>query len=447
VTVAFLFANFVAHPAAADDPANEARAINQQVLALIKTSNLTEAETLAKKGLLLCDDVANVKVFCASQFNESLGDIAFAQAQYSSSLAYYEQSLRLREAGLENGNPLISRSLQRVARVYLALQRRAEAETYVERAVSGFEKSVPISRELGLSLGYLRNIYLETDRIDKAATVARRQMQVYEAIGERDGPAASSAKLGLSVVLSRQALTLISKNSYSDAEPILIEAIKLIDPPPLGTEKTFSALQAQLGHVYERQHRYAEAEPFMLRALEYRTKIAGPADTEMPTMLSNLASLYSNLRKPTDTLTYALRAVAWFDENKQENSALGFVLLRMGGAQAQLGHPSDAEATLLRSRDVLDRFLQKGDPARISVRNDIAALWMGQERYGKAEQELQSGLEIEKELGKPANGGELPCCRLSAWSIGNRVDIRKQSDCYWKRSGLKKRPAMNGRSS
>jgi tetratricopeptide (TPR) repeat protein len=119
--------------------ADEARSINQQVLALIKTSNLGEAEALAKRGLALCDDVGNVKVFCASQFNESLGDIAFAQAQHASALAYQEQALHLRETGLESGNPLIGRSLLRVGRTYLALRRTSEAESFVERAVSNFK--------------------------------------------------------------------------------------------------------------------------------------------------------------------------------------------------------------------------------------------------------------------------------------------------------------------
>ncbi|MES2197066.1 MAG: tetratricopeptide repeat protein [Pseudomonadota bacterium] len=383
---------------------NETRAINQQVLDLMKASKLSEAEALATKGLLLCHEAGAFRVFCVSQFNETLGDIAYRQAQYSSALAYHQQALYVRENGLNSGHFLISRSLLRVGMTHLALQQMPEAEAFVVRAVSGFGNIVPLNGELGGALGYLRKIYLDTDRVDDAVTVTRRELAVYEALGDKDGQAIANARLTLSVVLSRQATTLIGKNSYSDAEPILIEAIKLIDPPVSGREGTFSALQAQLGHVHERRRRYTEAEPFMLRALEYRLKNALPADAAIPVMLLNLASLYNDLRRPADTITYALRAVAWFDENKPENPILGHVLLRMGIAQAQLGQLSDAETTLLRSRDVLDRLLPKGDPARISVRNDIAALWTGQERYDEAGRELRSALEIEKMLGKPTNG-------------------------------------------
>src|SRR5260221_6796322 len=120
--IALLVAGSIACPARATDTANESRAINQQVLGLIKNSNLDEAEALAKKGLLLCDDAGDVKVFCASQFNESLGNIAFARAQYLSALAYYEQSLRIREAGLGSAHALVSRSLLRVERTHLPLK-------------------------------------------------------------------------------------------------------------------------------------------------------------------------------------------------------------------------------------------------------------------------------------------------------------------------------------
>ena len=402
MTATLFFADSVVHPSPAADAAAEARTINQHVLAFIKAFKLSEAETLAKMGLRLCDDVGDNKVFCASQFNESLGDIAFLQTKYSSALEYQEQALRLREAELDSGHLLVSRSLQRIGSVYLALKRMSEAETFTKRAVSGFEKLVPVNRELGISLGYLRKIYLDTDRIDDAITVARRELEVQQAIG--DGRAIFQSRLNLASILSRLARSLTNERNYSAAEPILVEAIGLVDPPLLEADRTFSVLQAQIGYVYERQRRYAEAEPFMLRALEYRSKFAGPADSEIPIMLSNLASLYSNLRKPADTLTYGLRAISWFDENKKEAPNLGFDLLYVGRAQLELGHLQDGEATLVRARDVFDRVLLKNDWQRVNVRGELGFFLAGQERYGEAEQVYRSALAIEPELTRPATG-------------------------------------------
>jgi tetratricopeptide (TPR) repeat protein len=137
MTATLFFADSVVHRRRPPMLRPRARTINQHVLAFIKAFKLSEAETLAKMGLRLCDDVGDSKVFCASQFNESLGDIAFLQTKYSSALEYQEQALRLREAELDSGHLLVSRSLQRIRIVYLALKRMSEAETFTKRAVSG----------------------------------------------------------------------------------------------------------------------------------------------------------------------------------------------------------------------------------------------------------------------------------------------------------------------
>src|SRR2546430_13539009 len=51
-----------------------------------------------------------------------------------------------------------------------------------------------------------------------------------------------------------------------DAERALLDSIKLIDPPPPGAEKYLSVSLEELGILYDRQRRFAEAEPLLLRA-------------------------------------------------------------------------------------------------------------------------------------------------------------------------------------
>src|SRR5256885_1708965 len=78
--------------------ADEARAINRQVLDLYGKKQFEDARVLAERGLALCDDAADVKVFCASQFVELLGDIATSQQEHAKALTYYQQALQLRGA-------------------------------------------------------------------------------------------------------------------------------------------------------------------------------------------------------------------------------------------------------------------------------------------------------------------------------------------------------------
>jgi hypothetical protein len=128
--------------------ADETRLISAQVLPLIRNSRFTEAEPLAKKGLALCNDVGDVKVFCASQFNEFLGDIAFGLNQYEQSVDYHLQALAIRKAGLSSGHPLTARSALRVGKSYLALKRYGDAEVFILQAVDILERAVPVGTEL-----------------------------------------------------------------------------------------------------------------------------------------------------------------------------------------------------------------------------------------------------------------------------------------------------------
>src|SRR4051794_1466568 len=78
----------IAHTASASDAAEEARTIYRQVLQLINESKLDEAEEQAKKGGAVCADAGSIIVFCESQFNESLGDIARRRGRHAEALAF-----------------------------------------------------------------------------------------------------------------------------------------------------------------------------------------------------------------------------------------------------------------------------------------------------------------------------------------------------------------------
>src|SRR6266481_1949666 len=67
----------------ADDSADESRAIERQVQELLRASKLVEAKALAAKGLALCESAGAVKVFCVSQFEDALGDVALGQGRYA----------------------------------------------------------------------------------------------------------------------------------------------------------------------------------------------------------------------------------------------------------------------------------------------------------------------------------------------------------------------------
>jgi len=401
LTGVLLFASSVAGPARAVDTADETRAMSRQVSALIKSRNLSEAEALAKRGLALCDDAVGVRGFCLGQFNEWLGDIAFMQGQYLASIVYYQKGSEAREGILDSGNVLIFTSQLRLGRSYLALRRLDEAEPLFKSAIAGLSRVAPASPDLALGLRFLRELYMASGQMDEEVAASRREMEFHEKNTGNNAEALLRSKILLNTVLFKQARQLSGKNNYLDAERALIEAIKLLDPPQSGAEKYLGVSLEELGVLYDKLHRYAEAEPLMLRGLEFRTRFSEPSDPNLPILLFNLAALYQNWGKPEASIPYATRAISKFEEAKTENSTLGYAWTRLGRVYKALGQTAEAERSFSRAREVLDRVLPEADPQRVAIRFEIGSLYLNQEKYVDAEQAYQSALSATLKLAKP----------------------------------------------
>ena len=148
----------------AADNAAETRAINQTVLELYNRKQFDDAKVLALKGLALCDDAGDVKVFCAGQFHELLGDVAKSQNEFANALAHYEQALNIRESYPAIDDRLIARAKLRIGLALVGLKRNDEAEPALKAAIAVFEKQVPPDRQLGAALFDLEKIYISAVR-------------------------------------------------------------------------------------------------------------------------------------------------------------------------------------------------------------------------------------------------------------------------------------------
>jgi tetratricopeptide (TPR) repeat protein len=352
LTAALLFACAGTVAAQTAGTADEVPAIGRAIAALIKTRHFYEAEALANKGLALCDTAPGAKGLCVGQFNDSLGDIAYLQKDYSRSLDFFQKAVEARERILDGESALIFASQVRLGRTYLALNRVDEAEPLLKKAIAGLNRAAPLSSNLGVALETLRRLYAANGRIDEGVGVQRSELEFHEKAEGGNVQRIQRWRLSLHDALVRQAKSLSVRKNEVEAERTLLESIKLIDPPPPGAEKYLSVSLEELGILYDRQRRFAEAEPLLLRALEYREKLAGPSDSNLPLALFGLATLYQNWGKQETSLQYALRAVAKFNEVKIQDLNLAVALLKLGQAHGALGQVAEAARSLLRAHDV-----------------------------------------------------------------------------------------------
>ena len=378
---------------AAADTADETLAIGRQVIDLYNAKRMQEAQGLAIKGLALCNDAGPVKDPCIAQFNEFLGDIAGAQAQYLEALSYYQQALNARTRQIAGDERALAHIQIKIGRTLVALHRNADAETALKAAVAILEKRTPVERELGVALFELTRIYTPADRAE-AVDVARRTVEVYTAVQGPNGESIPVVKRFLGAALLTQADRQIRESKLAEAKLSLLEGIPLFDQPLAGWETVYAKSLLELGVIYERTGQYTEAEPYELRALDYRSKSAEPADPLLVQILTNLAAHYDHLQKPEDSVNYARRVISILDQRKQENQSLGSALVLLGRYQRRRSQYSDADATYARALEVIDRATREDDPLRAEVRGDIALLRIDEERYDDAEQQYRAVLSL-----------------------------------------------------
>lgn len=372
----------------------EARATSQQALALIYASKIPEAITLAQKGLTLCDDAGAFTPYCVGVFNELLGDAATAQSNYPDALRYYEKSLEARQTQLGPDNRLVGLTHLKIGRTLVALHRNADAESALKNAVANFQNRMPVERELGAAQFELERIYIASLQFDDAVTAGRAALDAYTAVQGTQGASIPVLKRVLGSALLLLGDRQVNAKNLVDAEKSISEGIKLFDPPDPGWETQYAKSLFELGKILDLQGRFAAAEPYEQRALEYRSGSVDAADPLLLQILLGLAGHYEQIGKTDESTKYAGRIVAVLDQRHIENSTLGSALVLMARAQRARAQYADADVTFARALKAIDRVARDDDPQRLNVRIGIALLRMDEERFEEAEQQYREALSL-----------------------------------------------------
>jgi tetratricopeptide (TPR) repeat protein len=382
--------------ALAQETADEARAINKQILPLLQAGQLDEVATLAEKGLRLCGGAGSVKGYCAGAFHEILGDVALHRAQYPEALQHFQQSLTEREAQEGHEEALIARTHYWIGRARVGLKQPKEAETALKYAIAILEKRTPVDQQLGHALLELERLYVASDRPAEAVAAGRRAVDTYAATDGTNGKFTAAAKEMLGIALATLGCTQFRREEYDSAEVSLREGLPLMGGPPASWEDLFERSHIFLGDLYELKGHYSEAVQIELRALDYSEKVRGPRDPFLPPILARLSLHYFDVQELDKAIAYAQRAISVLDERKQETEALVAALKTLGRAQSKRGRYAEADNAFARAKDVIDRTVPAGDWRQADIRNEIGILRRQQGRYGEAEQEFRAAIALQE---------------------------------------------------
>ncbi len=280
----------------------------------------------------------------------SLGRAYYALGEYALAEPHLVQALALRQSQLGPDDPITLSSLHVLAALRSSQARYAEAETM-------FTHLLAVRRR---TLGE-----------DSRATLATMNL--------------------LALLYGRE-------GRDADAERLLLQTIELARRAKDEDDAALIA-QANLADVYNRQHRFAEAEPLYRQVLDTQQRILGEEHIATLASMSNLAKLYTQQGRYTEAEPLCVQALeirrrVLGPDHPATLASLNAlaVLLR------QHGRAAEAEPLLLQAVEAKRRTLGPEHPNTLVSMHNLANLYAEQERFAEAEMLYCQTLELRRQV-------------------------------------------------
>ena len=167
----------------------------------------------------------------------------------------------------------------------------------------------------------------------------------------------------------------------------------------LGLEEDFAPTLSNLAYLYYSQGRYSEAEPLLVQALALRKRLLGEEHPDVAESLNNLAELYRSQGRYSEAEPLYEQALALRKRLlREEHSDVAESLNNLALLYYSQGRYSEAEPLYRQALELIKRLLGEEHPHVATSLNNLAALYSSQGRYDQAEPLLRQALKLRKRL-------------------------------------------------
>lgn len=281
-------------------------------------------------------------------------------------LAQYEKIVGLYEAGkFDAALPLADAFLKSIkarfgedgasyadaisilARLYQALGRYAEAETFAKRSLAIHQRDLPADHPNIVSdFGALGQLYQSAGRLDDAEPFLARALAISESAIDQDLASTGRALNNLAWLYQEQ-------GRFGEAEPLVARSISLIEKARGQTDADFGRALDTLAKVYEGQGRVSEAEPLYRRAVAILEAARGTDYVDVAVSRENLGGLLKSIGKLDEAETLLKKAFAVKERNfGADHPLVANSLSQLGDLYRLQGKPQAADAMFRRARAI-----------------------------------------------------------------------------------------------
>jgi tetratricopeptide (TPR) repeat protein len=279
----------------------------------------------------------------------------------------FEECLALAEQATDEDN--ISLALNELAGVFYTTGRFIEAEQLIRRALVINEKNHGSEHiEVATQLNNLATLLKDTNRLGEAEPLIRRALDIDERNYGPDHPT-------VAIMLNNLAQLLQSTSRLEEAELLMRRALT-IDEKSNGLEHPKVAIRLNnLARLLQDTNRLAEAEPLMRRALAICEKCYGPDHPNVATVLNNLGRLLHDTNRLAEAEPLMRRALI-IDEKHydQDHPDVAFILNNLALLLKDTNRLAEAELLSRRALSIATHSFGLDHPSTKSALNNYMGI-------------------------------------------------------------------------
>jgi tetratricopeptide (TPR) repeat protein len=322
-----------------------------------------------------------------------VGEYLVSRALYREAQKYYGKALSSSRTIFGKEHPNTASSLGRLATVYQAQGKYAQAVDLLEQALA-IQRKVLGERHpsTASSLGNLAVVYESQGKYAQAVDLLEQALAIQrKVLGERHPNTASS--------LGKLAVVYKSQGKYDQAVDLLEQALA-IQRKVLGEEHpSMASSLGNLAVVYWAQGKYGQAVDLYEQVLAIERKVLGEEHPNMARSLCNLALAYQAQGKYEQAVDLHEQALAIQRKMLgEEHPSTARSLNNLAETYLALGKYEQSERLHEQALALLRKALGDGHSLIATSLNNRGELFLAQKRYEEAKHCFQQSLVLQQNI-------------------------------------------------
>lgn len=354
-------------------------------------NKFVDSEKLYKRGLDMFGGKGPIKTLCRCMNLTALGSLYLEMDRPAEAETLLRKAIELRDKSmLKNSfSPNV---------IHDTLGRSLTAQGRTEEAIKSHELAIKLATDAkdvtgkSTAQANMAVAYSSRGQYDKAHELLLEALKVIEATNGVDSVDAGT-------IYSMLATNAVNRDQYSEAEDLLKRALTL-------HEKHLGANHSSVGNdlikvvdVYKNQGKYDEAEKAALRALKIQSAAIGPSSYSTATAMTTLAGVYKDQQKFDKAVPLLKAAIEIYGQSLgSDNSSAILPMCSLGEIYLAQGQSADARELVQRAADILANNKESAPQTAAMVYTELAALERQEKKLPEAEEHLRKALAARQSI-------------------------------------------------